>query len=98
MIWSVAYDRAKREKKKKKKQLIISPTTLNTPKRKKERKIIISPTKIKVVLKGSSAPLPNQIEKSMKDKKSKLPILFSCYLYMCTCMHIYMVGFIYIYN
>jgi hypothetical protein len=34
-IWSVAYDGAKREKKK----IIISPTTLNTPKRKKERKI-----------------------------------------------------------
>jgi hypothetical protein len=34
-------------------------------------------TKIKVVLKGSHATLPNQIEKSMKDKKSKLPILLS---------------------
>lgn len=34
-------------------------------------------TKINVVLKGSNAPLPRQMEKSMKDKKSKKPIILA---------------------
>jgi hypothetical protein len=34
-------------------------------------------TKIKVVLKGSNTTLPRQIDKSVKDKKSKLPIFLA---------------------